>query len=82
MLHTPGMQSPGVEGLRNLGSPSAHRALAEFVRDSSPTSQDWIRRRCGYLGEIGNSSDVPVLREAAHANALDSYSRELAIESA
>jgi HEAT repeat protein len=35
-----------------------------------------------YLGEIGNSSDVPVLLEAAHANALDSYSRELAIESA
>src|ERR1700760_358911 len=32
MLHTPGMQSFGVEGLRNLGTPSAHRALVQFVR--------------------------------------------------
>jgi hypothetical protein len=83
MLHTPGMQSAGVEGLRNLGSPSAHRALADFVRDSSPTDFPALYQKAlRYLGEIGNSSDVPVLLEAAHANALDSYSRELAIESA
>lgn len=83
MLHTPGMQSSGVEGLRNLGTPSAHRALAEFVGDSPPidapgTYQNALR----YLGEIGNSSDVPVLLGAAHANAPDSYSRKLAIEAA
>jgi hypothetical protein len=83
MLHTPGMQSFGVEGLRNLGTPSAHRALAEFVRDSSPTKIPALYQRAlRYLGEIGNSGDVPVLLKAAHTNALDSYSRELAIESA
>jgi HEAT repeat protein len=83
MLHTPGRQSIGVEGLRNLGTPSAHRALLEFVRDSPPTNIPALYQNAlRYLGEIGDSDDVPILLKAAHTNALDSYSREVAIESA
>jgi HEAT repeat protein len=83
MLHTPEMQRAGVEGLRNLGTPSAHRALAKLVKDSPPTDvagpyQTALR----YLGEIGDIGDVSVLLEAAHANAPDSDSRKLALESA
>ena len=83
MLNTPGMQSFGLKGLRNLGTPSAHRALVEFVRDSPPTNipalyQEALR----YLGEIGDSGDLPVLLKAADTNSLDNYTREVAIESA
>ena len=78
MLDTPVLQSYGVEGLRNLGTPSAHRALAEFVKNASPTNEEALR----HLGEIGDAGDIPVLLEAAHANTPDSSSRELAIESA
>jgi hypothetical protein len=83
MLDVPLLQSYGVEGLRNLGTPSAHRALAKFVKDSPPTNvvgvyQDALRS----LGEIGDGGDVSVLLDAAHANAADSISRMLAIESA
>lgn len=56
MLDTPLLQGFGVEGLRNLGTPLAHQALAEFVKNSPPTNvvgpyQDAIR----YLGEIGDA---------------------------
>jgi len=82
MLDTPLLQSYGVEGLHNLGTPSAHHALAEFVRNSQPTNvvgpyQEALR----YLGEVGDARDIPILLDAAHANSPDSVSRELAIES-
>ena len=83
MLYLQSLQGFGLEGLHNLGTPSAHRALTEFVKNSQPTNvvgpyQDALH----YLGEIGDASDIPVLLNAAHANAPDSLSRELAIESA
>lgn len=72
-----------MEGLRNLGTPSAHRALAEFVKNSPPTNvvgpyQEALR----YLGEVGDAGDIPILLAAARANTPDSFSRMLAIESA
>lgn len=77
MLDTTAFQSYGLEGLRNLGTPSAHQALAEFVKNS-PKNDQAIR----YLGEIGDAGDIPVLIEAAHANTPESSGREVAIESA
>jgi hypothetical protein len=83
MLDTPTMQYYGVEGLRNLNTPSAPRALAKFVKNSPPTnSVGAYQNALRYLGEIGDSSDVPLLIDTARANAPDSSSRELAIESA
>lgn len=82
MLHTPSMQGVGVEGARNLGTPSAHRALAEFVKNSPPTKLPALYQTAlRYLGEIGDSSDVPVLLEAAH-NAPDSEARRVAMAAA
>lgn len=83
MFRTPGMQILGVQGLRDLGTPSARRALTEFLRDSPPTNipglyQEALRD----LGKIGNSSDVPILLKAAHASAPASYTREVAIDAA
>jgi len=83
MLDTPLLQGFAVEGLRNLGTPSAHQALADFVKNSPPTNvvgpyQDALL----YLGEIGDAGDVPILLAAARANTPDSFSRMLAIHSA
>lgn len=83
MLDTPLLQGFGVEGLRNLGTPTAHQMLAEFVKKSPPTNvvgpyQDALR----YLGEIGDAGDVPILLAAARVNTPDSSSRMLAIHSA
>jgi hypothetical protein len=83
MLDDPQLQTYGVEGLRNLGTPSAHRALVEFVGHSSPTNvSGTYQTALRYLGEIGDAGDVAVLLEVAKANPPDSYSREVAIESA
>ena len=82
MLDRPLLQGYGVEGLRNLGTPSAHRALANFVKDSPSTNiagpyQEALR----YLGEIGDAGDIPLLLNAAHANSPESWSRMEAIHS-
>ena len=73
----------GVRGLRNLGTPSAHRALVAFVKNSEPTPisgayQEAIR----YIGEAGGRNDLDMLLEVAHSNSAESSSRELAIEAA
>jgi HEAT repeat protein len=83
MLDSPNLKYFAVRGLRNLGTPTAHQALLSFVKNSPPTEvngpyQDAIR----YLGEIGDPNDLAVLLQVAHANPADSYSRELAMESA
>jgi len=83
MLGTPALQIYGVEGLRSLGTSSAHRALAEYIKNAPPTNvlgpyQTALR----YIGEIGDEGDIPLLIEVALANAPDSSSREIAIESA
>jgi hypothetical protein len=83
MLDSPELRYFAVRGLRNLGTPAAHKALLSFVRNSRPTNvageyQDAIR----YLGEIGDHDDLAALLQVAHANAVDSYSREVAMESA
>jgi hypothetical protein len=83
MLDSPELRYFAVRGLRNLGTPDAHHALASFVKNTPPTQfagayQDAIR----YLGEIGDSDDLSVLLKVAHANPSDSYSREVAMESA
>lgn len=83
MLDTPSLQDYGVEGLRNLGTTSAHRALADFVTNSPPTDVVGpYQKALRYLGEIGDASDIPILLNVARANAPDSYNRGLAIESA
>ena len=82
MLHTPGKEAIGVEAARNLGTPSAHRALAEFVKDPPTTKFPALYQKAlRYLGEIGDSGDVPVLLEAAH-KALDRETRRVAMEAA
>lgn len=73
----------GIRGLRNLGTPSAHRALVAFVKNSEPTPlfgayQEAIR----YIGEAGDRNDLDMLLEVAHSNLPESSSRELAIEAA
>jgi HEAT repeat protein len=83
MLDSPDLKYFGVRGLRNLGTPTAHHALISFVENSPPTQevgayQDAIR----YLGEIGDHADLAPLLQVAHANPPESYSRELAMESA
>jgi len=83
MLDSPELRYFAVRGLRNLGTPAAHQALASFVKNSPPTEaageyQDAIR----YLGEIGDRSDLAMLLQVAHANPPDSYSRTVAMESA
>jgi hypothetical protein len=83
MLDSRELRYFAVRGLRNLGTPDAHQALASFVKNTPPTQvagayQDAIR----YLGEIGDRNDLIVLLKVAHANPPDSYSRELAMESA
>jgi hypothetical protein len=83
MLDSPDLEYFAVRGLRNLGTPAAHQALVSFVEKSQPTQvtgtyQDAIR----YLGQIGDRSDLGLLLQVAHANPLDSYSREVAMESA
>lgn len=81
MLYTPDMQGVGVEGARNLGTSSAHRALAEFVKGSPTKFPALYQMALRYLGEIGNSSDVPILLEAAH-KAPDSETRRVAMAAA
>jgi HEAT repeat protein len=83
MLDSPKLRYFAVRGLHNLGTPTAHQALVSFVKDSPPTQetgayQDAIR----YLGQIGDRNDLTVLLQVAHANAPDSYSRGVAMESA
>lgn len=83
MLRSPELRYFAVRGLRNLGTASAHRDLADFLKNSPPDDssgayQDAIR----YLGEIGDRSDLAVLLEVAHSNPPDSNSREVAMESA
>ncbi len=83
MLGTLALQYYGVEGLRNLGTPSAHQALRKFVKKTTPTNvvgsyQAAIR----YLGEIGDPGDISLLLNVARANAPNSSSRDLAIGSA
>lgn len=72
-----------VRGLHNLGTPTAHQALVSFVKNSPPTQetgpyQDAIR----YVGQIGDHNDLAMLLQVAHANPPESYSREVAMESA
>lgn len=83
MLDSPDLKYFAVRGLRNLGTPTAHQALASFVKNSQPRQetgayQDAIR----YLGQIGDHNDLAMLLQVAHANPPDSYSREVAMESA
>jgi len=83
MLDSPELKYFAVRGLRSLGTPTAHRALVNFVKQSPPAQsageyQDAIR----YLGEIGNQNDVALLLEVARANPPDSYRRAVAMESA
>jgi hypothetical protein len=83
ILHTQGLQNYGVEGLRNLGTPSAHQALTKFVEDSPPTDvMGPYQHALLFLGETGSKGDIPLLIKVAHANAPDSLSRMLAIHSA
>jgi hypothetical protein len=80
MLRTPGKEAMGVEAARNLGTPSAHRALAEFVKDPPPTKFLALHQKAiRYLGEIGDTGDVPVLLEAAH-RARENETRRVAME--
>ena len=83
LLDSPDLEHFAVQGLRNLGTPAAHQALVSFVKKSQPTQvtgtyQDAIR----YLGQIGDHDDLALLLQVAHANPVDSYSRELAMNSA
>jgi hypothetical protein len=83
MLADSSLQEYGVEGLRNLGTPSAHRALADFVEHSPPTNDSApYQTALRYLGEIGDATDVPFLIDVAEKNGPDTYNRDLAIESA
>ena len=83
MVDSPDLKYFAVRGLHNLGTPTAHQALVFFVKNSQPKQetgayQDAIR----YLGQIGDRNDLAVLLYVAHANPPDSYSREVAMESA
>jgi hypothetical protein len=80
MLDVRQLQTYGIEGLRNLATPTAHRALANFVRTASPGPNE--NEAIQYLGEIGDSRDVPLLMDVAHASGPGMYSRELALVSA
>ena len=65
MLETPSLQYDGVEGLRNLNTPSAHRALADFVKNTPPANvAGAYPAALRYLGEIGDSGDVGLLVDA------------------
>ncbi len=77
MLDSRDLQGYGVEGLRNLGTPSAHQVLAEVVKNSPPSLIE--NSAIGYLGEIGDKSDIATLLNAAHANAEESSNRETAL---
>jgi hypothetical protein len=83
MLESADLRPFAIRGLRSLGTPDAHDALANFVRNSPPTEpvgeyQDAIR----YLGEIGDRNDVAMFLQVAHRNPPGSYSSEVALESA
>jgi hypothetical protein len=80
MLDVPQLQSYGIEGLRNLRTPAAHKALANLVRTAPPGLD--LNLAIRYLGEIGDSGDVQLLLDVAHASAPGMYSRELALVSA
>ena len=83
MLDSPILEGYGVEGLRNLGTSSAHQALRRFVKDTPPTNVvGAYQKAIRYLGEIGDPGDISVLLNAASKNAPDSYSRTLAIAAA
>ncbi|WP_109489314.1 HEAT repeat domain-containing protein [Occallatibacter savannae] len=80
MLRTPGKEAIGVEAARNLGTPSAHRALAEFVKEPPVTNFPGLHQKAiRYLGEIGDTGDVPVLLDATH-RARDTETRRVAME--
>lgn len=83
MLDSPQLRYFAIRGLHNLGTPAAHQAFVDFVKQSGPVQsvgeyQDAIR----YLGDIGDRNDLAVLLGVAHANPPDSYNRDLAMESA
>jgi HEAT repeat protein len=80
MLEVPQLQNYAIEGLKNLKTPTAHRALANVVRTAPPGLDQNLA--ITYLGEIGDSGDVQLLLDAAHASAPGRYSRELALVSA
>jgi len=78
MLDSPDLRSYGVEGLHNLGTPSAHHALADVVKNSPPSP--YQNPAIGYLGAIGDKSDIATLLNTAHTNAEESSNRETALE--
>jgi len=83
MLKSPELQGLGVLGLRNLGTPTSHRTLAEFVERSAPEqSSGAYQNAISYLGDIGDRSDLATLLGVAKANPPGSYSRELAVQAA
>lgn len=83
MLHMPLLQHYGVVGLCNLDTPTAHQVLKGFVKNSPPTSVVGpYQSAIICLGRIGDPNDVPLLLNVAHANAPQSLSRQLALESA
>lgn len=84
LLDSPALRGYGLRGLRTLATPAAHKALAGFVARPLPTrvfgtgEEEAFR----FLGEIGDSSDVPILLTAAQADAPDGSARAAAIEAA
>jgi len=80
MLEVRQLESYGIEGLRNLGTPAAHRALADVVRTALAGQNQ--NQAIIYLGEIGDRGDIQLLLDVAHASAPGMYSRELALVSA
>ena len=78
MLDSPHLRGYGIEGLHNLGTESAHHALADVVKNSPPSP--YQNPAIGYLGGIGDKSDVATLLNAAHTNAEESNNRESALE--
>ncbi len=83
MLDSSELQYFAVRGLRNLGTPTAHRALENFVRSSPPTEMSGAyQQSIRYLGEIGDSSDLPLLLEIADTNLPGSESQDVALLSA
>ena len=80
MLEVRQLLNYGIEGLKNLNTPTAHRALANVVRTAPPGLD--LNLAITYLGEIGDSGDIQLLLDVAHASAPGMYSRELALVSA
>jgi HEAT repeats len=78
MLDSADLRSYGVEGLHNLGTPSAHQALADVVKSSPPSP--YQNPAISYLGGIGDKSDIATLLNTAHTNAEESSNRETALE--